>query len=784
MSSFTSEKPNIKKKWYFHLLVLVLILPVLAALLRSPIRMELISANTMKPSDNVDIETKDNLYTFSSSEAVDEIVLCMEDKLELPPGAYRVRICYEAIPNDPAVASENIASLNLRTYEYHQYFRFDELKLRSDLKQMEQTVCVTNPWFAVDDIDVFVSFGGEGSLRVSSIEITEILAYNCIRLIAAIGLIVFAVILFKRLRYGSLSQKKAWGGVALITLFACLPFFSDMVTIGDDALFHVNRIVCLAEELRMGRLFSPLYTTALNGYGYAAPIFYGQVFLYLPAFLYSCGFDLGVCCNVFFCCINLATALTAFTAAKRIFRKDNLALLASALYTLSIPRLTNMLSRFALGELTAQTFIPLVILGFFRIITYEPRENALNKRIPLCLGYPLVAGLTGIMLSHTLSVYMCGILCAVFCLIYLRKVFQKPRLLMLAKTALLTLVVNLSTIVPFIDGYRMPLKIKGGINYIQGHGAYPLQIFTPHAVGNARGSVLRGYGNEMSMALGFSLVIGLLAYTIYLVMRKKKPSKPDERMLSGFAGACFAMTVIALFLACVFMPYDALLKLPYTLYSYLTVFQFPWRWLVWAAAFAVFVGVYAVSALDEVFPAKKAPQICAAAMALFVVLNVGQIYGDQLKQSNAKTLINNSYEYSSLVMNGEYLLQGVDEERLLIRDLTYGGSVEQASLTESKNGTSIIHVLNGESGDGYAELPLLCYDHYHAYAETGSELPIEPGESFRVRVSIPSGYEGSVRVVYETPVYCTAAALVSAAAVLWLCLKPLIKRKWRGGIPA
>ena len=71
----------------------------------------------------------------------------------------------------------------------------------------------------------------------------------------------------------------AMGGLSL--LFICV------LPLGHDLWFHMYRIGAMAVELENDlcsisiRILSDTY----NGYGYAAPLYYGDFFLYIPAFL-------------------------------------------------------------------------------------------------------------------------------------------------------------------------------------------------------------------------------------------------------------------------------------------------------------------------------------------------------------------------------------------------------------------------------------------------------------------------------------------------------------------
>ena len=74
------------------------------------------------------------------------------------------------------------------------------------------------------------------------------------------------------------------------------------------------------------------------------------------------------------------------------------------------------------------------------------------------------------------------------------------------------------------------------------------------------------------------------------------------------------------------------------------------------------------------------------------------------------------------------------------------------------------------------EVPLLYYKGYHAVTDKGEPVQITPGTSYRISLSVPPGFAGSIRVEFGEPLYWRGAELVSAAALLGILL-------YKAGIP-
>lgn len=102
--------------------------------------------------------------------------------------------------------------------------------------------------------------------------------------------------------------------------FACMPLLWRGVYDGHDLLFHLNRIEGIASGLRNGQFPVRIHSSTLLGYGYAAPEFYPELFLYFPAALRNLGVSLSASVRVFEACINLATALACYLCVRSLMR--------------------------------------------------------------------------------------------------------------------------------------------------------------------------------------------------------------------------------------------------------------------------------------------------------------------------------------------------------------------------------------------------------------------------------------------------------------------------------
>ena len=88
--------------------------------------------------------------------------------------------------------------------------------------------------------------------------------------------------------------KRAGQGQEMVFIFAAVllsstPLLVRFMPPGHDLTFHLNRILGVEESLKAGMIPVRINGFSFNGYGYPDPVFYPQLFLYVPAVLHGLG---------------------------------------------------------------------------------------------------------------------------------------------------------------------------------------------------------------------------------------------------------------------------------------------------------------------------------------------------------------------------------------------------------------------------------------------------------------------------------------------------------------
>lgn len=231
----------------------------------------------------------------------------------------------------------------------------------------------------------------------------------------------------------------------LMTCICLFSFFDSkiIVNISQDITFHINRFVGLANAFEEGQILPKIYPYANNGFGYATPLFYCDLFLYPFAILYHFGLSAVWCYKL--CVLFYTTLGNIFIYL--IFKKETnnrkLSLLASFLYLTCSYHLLNIFIRGALGEILAMTFVPLVLYTIYRILVKH--EDCF---IFLGISFSLLVQ------SHLISSLLYGIF--FFCMIVVFLIMNRKDFSLIKKT-IITIIKGTTLALLLCAWYLLPM---------------------------------------------------------------------------------------------------------------------------------------------------------------------------------------------------------------------------------------------------------------------------------------------------------------------------------------
>lgn len=743
---------------------LLLLLFLVAGLFRAPCSVQMTAQNfteaiTAAGSGEYQIAVEGEAIQFSIEQAVKEYAVADDTKatslsplksagFALRSGAYKVTVRYEADSTSP---STEAAKLQFEDPRFTSLVYSEAITLDGADNTVTGRVWV--PLGAkADSVEATLVPQGECDFQIQEILLEEQPVYRWVRLLTF--LLLFAAVdfvgswLFAE-KTGTPSEilRRHGASIALglVCVLACLPFFCDGILWGDDIDFHLTRIAHLAQSLQEGQFPVRMYTDMLNGYGYAAPLYYCDLFLYVPAILFNCMLPLQTCYKIYGVLVTAATAAIGYASLHHILKQKEVAVVGAALYLLAGYRLCNVHMRAAVGEYTAMTWLPLVVWGMYEI--YTQKKPAWQQWMPLAVG------MAGLVLCHVISFEITCVFLAFFCLLRARETFRPARLAALCKAA--------GACVTFCAWFLVPMLYSMATQKIQGTQALPTN-FQSNGVSLYELLALfptQKYSTTLG-AVGAALTMGALVAFFVLAQRDRWQRLPDSLLrlmqyclLLGSAAAVFALNKF---------PWNSLLShVEGTfLHKILALAQFPWRYLTISTILLV---VGASAALCVLW--KNRPDWYA--MARNLLLGTAVLY-TCLFSYNLFLTRTEVVKYDPIARDentigmAEYKLEGEadlnyarpqsDHETLLIK------------WYDKTHGVAHITLENTAEEEATVVLPIYDYGNYHAVDTGGTEWPMTMSENSLLQLTVPGGYSGSISVQYREPLLWRMSELVSLAA--------------------
>lgn len=694
----------------------------------------------------------DGSYSFEAGIATTETVIY--EGISLTPGVYRIELEYETDGDMAAlcnVADGTVFTGGLLCNGEHLY---------SNLKQTGYDMWL---YEKTDDLRIVIDYSGNGNLTTGTLHIVETNQFWTMLLATVIflGVLFYAALIFyyyDRTYSVSSDKKQVFFWITVISLIASTPYLCGYIVSGADLTYHLQRIEGVKDGLLSGQFPVRLEPKWVYGHGYANGIFYCNTLLYLPALLRLLGFPIVTSYNIYCIVLNIATAWISYYCFGKMFGKRNIGLVCSALYSLSIVRIYKLIITSAVGEGSAITFLPLVIYGLYRIFTEDPKDKKYKTS-----WFFVMLGYAGLMQTHVLTCEVTAFVTVLLCLIHIRKIFCWNTFMELAKGAVSAVVVSLWFLVPFLDYYlTQDVHIRHvSARTIQDRGLYFAHLafhFWRTGTNISTGDNGMQYSHPEGVGLILIIALGLFLILWFSgIFRKMKDRRISFVKIVSLTGVLLLLMSLNIF------PWDRVQSLNSVAASLVSSLQFTDRFLGWGTVCLVTVFGFCLWYFDKynkkghwVMAAIAVIGVTTSSMYLLDFVNCGQNY---YKLYNEESM---GFGY---VSGAEYLIEGTDQEKLTFANAVAGEGVEIGDY-EKWYLQIEMKCANRSDTDSFVDLPLLLYKGYQAVdVDTGREMQVCAGENNVVRVVIPAGYEGNLKVSFESPIYWRISELISAAAI-------------------
>lgn len=626
---------------------------------------------------------------------------------------------------------------------------------------------------AFEDRPIQVRAKGEGNpeegeyLLVRSITVADspvafrYFLFKMLSFLFLLDLLLFLYVYRRRL-WPSGEERMITGALAVLVLLCSLPLMVDYLPgTSHDLQFHLMRIEGIREGLEDGMFPVKIQPNLLKGYGYATSVFYGDLFLYIPAALRLMGVSIQEAYQFYIFLVNLATVLSAFFCFSKMSGKRT-GVICAAVYSLNIYRLSCIYTRAAVGEYTALVFLPIILYGLWRLYQNAYREEKDNESWVV-----IACGCAGVAMCHMISCITVACFVLLICLIMWKKTFSRRTLFSLIKAACLLVGLTLWFFVPMLD------YMANGV-----YGINSEESYIPYALEDGAASVAQvllgafratgtSFNQESGIAGEMPLTPGaasLLVFGMCVLFYLKKGIGTEKKSVVKETFFCMALCLLSLCLSTGLIPYTSLAEKIELLQLPERAIQYPWRFLSPAAVlFAWLVCLF----MKKDFGDRKRKELAAAGI-LCVALCQGMVYmSDFLSESGALHIYQEGNLTSMEISNREYLPVEAEIEDFT-EELEYASDAIQVSDWYREDFAIEMELTNSSQEEQSVLVPFLYYKGYEATDEEGMRLETRQGNSGKVEIRIPEAYEGKITVQFREPWYwriCEGISLVCLAGV-------------------
>lgn len=539
--------------------------------------------------------------------------------------------------------------------------------------------------------------------------------------------------------------------IILICLFLLLgiviPLCGVQTFLGHDVYFHMTRMEALAQEIEAGNIPARLYYFVYEGYGYASPMFYGDLFLVIPALLILCGVSMPLAYKTFMIICVCACVLVAYYCGKKIFGTKASGACFAFTYAVSSYFAVDVFTRAAVGEMQAFVFVPLAFLGLHSILNDEGKQ-----------WYFLPIGLAAVLMSHLITSVMTAFFLLVYALLHSARIFKKPvKIAAIAGCAVVFVLISASFLLPMVEQLADTKFLSTDGSSATIFGTMEQRSMTVRQLFSLF-NLNESHDYWIPNGIGYLPLI-LIVFRLF-VLRKVKFCMGDAFLITSN---------VCLFMISGMFPWEKEF-----FQSLLGTMQFPWRIMLFATLFLALAAADYSRRIEKQDIPVYVSLVCVVGICAFgsVFLPRYKTYADYEKNDQQVVYYKgNNIGYN--IGTGEYLPSGTNRTRLYNRGNIIISDGNNTSFTQEKNGDIYVPITYGEKTGTYIDLPLIKYKGYTAtFTDAdGNETPLDIfyGDNNVLRLYLKDiKTDGVIRVTYSGTAIQHVSFIVNVISVILL----------------
>ena len=555
--------------------------------------------------------------------------------------------------------------------------------------------------------------------------------------------------------------------VTLSGMLPCIISFDNSLVHGYDMYFHLHRIEGIAEGLMTGQFPVRVYPNLLDGAGYPASIFYGDYFLYIPAFFRIMGFTVQAACNLYIVIVSMFAAFLGWYSFSQIFKNKWAPIVSVFLFQCMNMKMDDLYVSGAIGRHAAEAFMIPALCGYL-IILHKGREEHTKGELMLGLS------VSGILLSHNITVFLVLLMLFVLTCFNIPALFKDRRIIGFIKAAAIALVTSAFWWIPFLD-YSLTRDYGVSSNLLAGEGLHILADRLAPASLNP----LNGY-------LGLLPVAGFASGIILMFACRRSLSKEKKY----FVIICLIIFAVSAYISSIYCPWEKLADNISLFRTVGRVIQFPRRFAIISLLLSTYLGGIFI---EEIPKEKKHLSASVAGAVIAVSAAAALVYGVHLKndsdyihmydRGSFSLYVGYGFEESFYYPDIFYFPTGIDTDAfrgIIQKYVRDSGIPEDSIYMDFLNRTGMrfsATIVNSNESDYDLFVPYVWCRDFVAYDGDGNALETYKGEGAKLMVRIPAGYSGKISVCFREKWYWRLSEVISLFGMIFIVVSKKVIRR-------